>query len=193
MKVRFLLLFLGAGSAAIACADPLATKATLPTIDDTAAVFALTGAPESAPTAINITFPARRDRHAERAVRRGVRHSQRFGVRLSSARGGSATLTAGLQLATQPYDAITQAPTTGYNDTLPVFIKAGDVLLVQSSSAQCATQGVQARTFLYAKIVIDTIFYDEAAPPHTPRTIWYRMRNDPNCGFVSFLDGIPKS
>ena len=57
MKVRFLLLFLGVGVAAVACADPLATTATLPTIDDTAAVFALTGAPESAPTAINITFP----------------------------------------------------------------------------------------------------------------------------------------
>jgi hypothetical protein len=52
---------------------------------------------------------------------------------------------------------------------------------------------VQARTFLYAKVVIDSIFYDNAAPPHTPRTIWYRMRNDPNCGFVSFLDGVPTS
>jgi len=57
MKVRFLVLIAGAGAAAVACADPLATTATLATIDDTAAVYALTGAPESAPTAINITFP----------------------------------------------------------------------------------------------------------------------------------------
>jgi hypothetical protein len=190
MKVRFLVLVLGVGAAAAACADPFKTTATLATIDDTAAVFALTGAPKSAPTAINITFP--------RAViaTPGEKYDVVFDIRHDSAfayppHAVGVTLTAGLQLATEPYDAITQAPTTGYNDTLPVFIKAGDVLLVQSSSAQCATQGVQARTFLYAKIVIDSIFYDEATSPHTPRTIWYRMRNDPNCGFVSFLDGVP--
>jgi hypothetical protein len=192
MKVRFLVLFLGVGAGAFACADPFTTTATLPTIDDTAAVFALTGAPESAPTAINITFP--------RAVITtptenydvvfDIRHDSAFALPPHAV---GVALTAGLQLATLPYDAITEAPTSGYNDTLPVFIKAGDVLLVQSSSAQCATQGVQARTFLYAKIVIDSIFYDEATAPHTPRTIWYRMRNDPNCGFISFLDGIPKS
>ncbi len=103
------------------------------------------------------------------------------------------TLIAGLQLSSQPFGAITEAPTTGYNDTLPVFINAGDVLLVRSTSAQCASQSVAARTFIYAKIVIDSIFYDNAAPPHIPRTIWYRLRNDPNCGFISFKDGIPKS
>jgi hypothetical protein len=192
MKVRFLVLFLGVGAGAFACADPFTTTATLPTIDDTAAVFALTGAPESAPTAINIAFP--------RAVITtptenydvvfDIRHDSAFALPPHAV---GVALTAGLQLATLPYDAITEAPTSGYNDTLPVFIKAGDVLLVQSSSAQCATQSVQARTFLYAKIVIDSIFYDEATAPHTPRTIWYRMRNDPNCGFISFLDGIPKS
>jgi hypothetical protein len=192
MKVRFLVLLLGVGAGAFACADPLATTATLPTIDDTAAVFALTGAPESAPTAINITFP--------RAVitTPSENYDVVFDIRHDSAfafppHAIGATLTAGLQLATQPYDAITEAPISGYNDTLPVFIKAGDVLLVQSTSAQCVTQTVQARTFLYAKIVIDSIFYDGAAAPHTPRTIWYRMRNDPNCGFISFLDGIPTS
>jgi len=190
MKVRFLLLFFGVGVAAVACADPFKTKATLATIDDTAAVFALTGAPESAPTAINITFPraviATPTEHYD--VVFDIRHDSAFAFPPHAV---GATLTAGLQLANQPYGAIAEAPTTGYNDTLPVFIKAGDVLLVQSSSAQCATQGVQARTFLYAKVVIDSIFYDEAAPPHTPRTLWYRMRNDPNCGFISFLDGIP--
>jgi hypothetical protein len=192
MKVRLLVLFLGVGAGAFACADPLATTATLPTIDDTAAVFALTGAPESAPTAINITFP--------RAVitTPSENYDVVFDIRHDSAfayppHAIGATLTAGLQLATQPYDAITEAPTTGYNDTLPVFIKAGDVLLVQSTSSQCVTQSVQARLFLYAKVVIDSIFYDGATAPHTPRTIWYRMRNDPNCGFISFLDGIPTS
>ena len=173
--------------------DPFETKATLATIDDTAAVFALTGAPESAPTAINITFP--------RAViaTPGENYDVVFDIRHDSAFAypphaiGVDAHGRRCSSRPQPYDAITQAPSTGYNDTLPVFIKAGDVLLVQSTSAQCATQGVQARTFLYAKMVIDSIFYDEATAPHTPRTIWYRMRNDPNCGFLSFLDGIPTS
>jgi hypothetical protein len=192
MKVRFLVLLLGVGAAAAACANPLATTATLATIDDTAAVFALTGAPESAPTAINITFPraviATPSEHYD--VVFDIRHDSAFALPPHAV---GVTLTAGLQLSSTPYDQITAAPTTGYNDTLPVFIKAGDVLLVQSTSFQCSTQGVQARTFIYAKIVIDSIFYDEATAPHTPRTIWYRMRNDPNCGFISFLDGIPTS
>ncbi len=192
MKVRLLVLLLGAGAAAIACANPLATKATLATIDDTSAVFALTGAPENAPTAINITFPRAviATPSEDYDVVFDIRHDSAFAYPPHAI---GATLTAGLQLATKPYDQITQAPTTGYNDTLPVFLKAGDVLLVQSTSVQCASQGVQARTFLYAKVVIDSIFYDEAVSPHTPRTIWYRMRNDPNCGFLSFADGVPTS
>ena len=141
MKVRFLVLLVGVAAAAAACADPFATKATLPTIDDTAAVFALTGAPESAPTAINITFPRARDHHAERELRRRVRHPARLG-RSSIRRTRSApTLTAGLQLSSQPFDAITKAPTTGYNDTSVVFVKAGDVVLVRSTSAQCSSAG----------------------------------------------------
>lgn len=190
MKVRFLVLLLGVSAGAFACADPFATKATLPTIDDTAAVFALTGAPESAPTAINITFPraviTTPTEHYD--VVFDIRHDSAFAYPPHAI---GATLNAGLQIATEGYDSITEAPSTGYNDSLPMFIKAGDVLLVRSTSSQCATQNVQARTFLYAKIVIDSIFYDGA--PRNPRTIWYRMRNDPNCGFLSFLDGIPKN
>ena len=192
MKVRFLVLVLGVGAGAVACADPFATTATLPTIDDTAAVFALTGAPESAPTAINITFPraviATPSEHYD--VVFDIRHDSAFAYPPHAI---GATLSAGFQLATQPYDAITTAPLKGYNDSTPQFIKAGDVLIVRSQSSQCAAQSIQDRLFLYAKVVIDSVFYDEATAPHTPRTIWYRMRNDPNCGFLSFLDGIPKS
>jgi len=192
MKVRFLVLLVGAGAAAAACANQLATTATLPTIDDTAAVFALTGAPESAPTAINVTFPRAviATPSEQYDVVFDIRHDSAFAYPPHAI---GATLTAGLQLSSQAFAAITDAPTAGYNDSLPVFVKAGDVLLVQSTSAQCANQSVAARTFIYAKIVIDSIFYDEAAPPHVPRTIWYRLRNDPNCGFLSFADGIPKN
>ena len=192
MKVRFLVLIAGAGIAADACANPFATTATLATIDDTAAIFALTGAPESAPTAINVSFPrAVITTPAEHYdVVFDIRHDSAFALPPHAV---GAALIAGLQLATKPYDAITEAPTSGYNDTLPIFIKAGDVLLVQSASSLCAGQGVAARTFIYAKIVIDSIFYDDAAPPHVPRTMWYRLRNDPNCGFISFADGIPKT
>ena len=190
MKVRFFVLLVGVGAAAAACADPLATTATLPTIDDTAAVFALTGAPESAPTAINVTFPRAviATPSEQYDVVFDIRHDSAFAYPPHAI---GATLTAGLQLSSQAFGAITEAPTAGYNDSLPVLVQAGDVLLVQSTSAECATQTVAARTFIYAKVVIDSIFYDEAASPHVPRTIWYRLRNDPNCGFLSFADGIP--
>jgi hypothetical protein len=192
MKARFVMLLVGVGAAAAACGDPFAVTASLPTIDDTAAVYALTGAPENAPTAINITFP--------RAVLTipTSNYDVVFDMRNDSAfayppHAIGVALTAGLQLATRPYEEITEAPITGYDDTLPVFIKPGDVLLVRSMSSQCANQSIAARQFIYAKVVIDSIFYDDAAAPRVPRTIWYRMRNDPNCGFISFADGIPKS
>lgn len=192
MKSRFVVLLIGVGAIAAACGDPFAVKATLTTIDDTAAVYALTGAPENAPTAINITFPRAvitiPTEHYD--VVFDIRHDSAFALPPHAV---GVALRAGLQLATKSYAEITEAPVTGYNDTLPVFIKAGDVLLVQSLSYSCATQSIAARQFVYAKVVIDSIFYDEAASPHVPRTIWYRMRNDPNCGFISFADGIPRS
>ena len=105
------------------------------------------GAPESAPTAINVTFP--------RAVitTPSENYDVVFDIRHDSAfayppHAIGATLSAGFQLASQPYDAITAAPLTGYNDSTPQFIKAGDVLLVQSTSSQCSTQSVAARTFI---------------------------------------------
>jgi hypothetical protein len=100
---------------------------------------------------------------------------------------------AGLQLATKPYDQITQAPVNGYDDSTAVPIKAGDVLLVQSQNYTCTSQVVQQRLFIYSKIVIDSVFGDVVANPatQTPRTLYYRMRVDPNCGFISFAAGRP--
>ena len=91
--------------------------------------------------------------------------------------------------------SITQAPTTGYDDSTAVRIKPGDVLLLQAFSVAsgCTAQLISARQVIYAKMVIDSIntsVYDPISNPQG-NTIYLRMRVDPNCGFLSFADGIP--
>lgn len=194
MPVRFLVLILGVAAitAVSACGDPLATKASVNTIEDTAAVFALTGAPQSGPTAINTFVPAAvptiPSQHPDVIfdIRDGVAYALP-----PKAVGNFGN--AGFQRATQPYDAITQAPVSGYNDSTPLPIQPGDVFLVQSLSFACSAALLQERLFIYSKIVVDSIFYDTVAHPESqiPRTIYYRMRVDPNCGFLSFADGLP--
>ena len=108
------------------------------------------------------------------------------------AEGGFST--AGILKDTRSFDEITRAPTSGYNDSTAVPIKAGDVLLVQAASYACGGQVISARLYIYSKMVIDSIkvsppFDDETNPGGS--TIYFRLRVDPNCGFVSFEDGLP--
>jgi hypothetical protein len=101
--------------------------------------------------------------------------------------------TAGLLLTTQAYDALTDAPTSGYNDSLPLLIKGGTVFFVQSLSFNCTTQALLGRRYIYSKIIVDSINYSAYDPNSAPagRTLYYRMVVDPNCGFISLEPGLP--
>ena len=96
---------------------------------------------------------------------------------------------------TQLYESITQAPATGYDDSTVVTIKPGNVLLLQAFSVAsgCTGQPISARQVIYAKMVVDSINTSAYDPITNPQgnTIYLRMRVDPNCGFLSFADGIP--
>jgi hypothetical protein len=198
MKVRIRLIALGAAAAALsatiaACSYSSAVKAQLDTIADTAGVFALTGAPESGPTAVNTFVP-----QPVRAVPTEnfdvafdiVGDTQAIALPVHNVYIGAS---AGIQLSTEPYDALTDAPTVGYNDSVNVNIKAGTVFLIQSFSYGCTTQASTYQRYIYSKFVIDSVHYypyNEVSAP-AGRTIYYRMRNDPNCGFTSLEPGLP--
>ncbi len=162
------------------------------------AVYGLSEAPLNGPTAINTFVPL--------AVRTDPTQNYDvvFDVRPDSAGTPTAYIlppravasfgNAGLiRDTTQTFDAITQAPVNGYNDSTIVPVKAGDVVSVLALSFACSSELVTGRQVIYSKIVIDSVHYTPYDPFTNPSgsTIYLRIRVDPNCGFISFLSGLP--
>lgn len=182
-----------------ACSDPFEVKASSEVYEDTLAVYALSAVPPSAPTALN-TFDGvavRTDPSEHFDLVFDIREDPETGdtaafVLPPRAVGGFST--AGIRKDTRAYEDIERAPTSGYDDSSAVRIEPGDVLLVQAQSYACSGQLISARLYIYSKIVIDSV---KANPPFDPETnpagstIYFRFRTDPNCGFVSFADGLP--
>jgi hypothetical protein len=199
MKARLLLLLLLGITSVGACGNPTEVKATLKVIDDTAAVFGLTGAPLNGPTALNTFVPrvVRADPSQSYDVvfdfRVDPATNDTFAVLLPPRAVGTFG-SAGIQKDSADYSAILQAPTSGYNDSTATRIDSGDVVLIQARAAACASQLLEQRQFIYSKLVVDSIRtppYDPVTRP-TGNTIFFRMRVDPNCGFISLADGIPE-
>jgi len=191
MKARLLLLATAA-IAATACGNPNAVKATAVTIEDTLVVYSFHGAPVPHPTALN-TF-------SHVAVRAEV--GTNFDLVFDSARvlPGAVPDTqavilppklilgvgiTGILKSRIGYDSLVSAPGSGYQDSLPMVIRRGDVYVLQAHTANCGAN-VAPYNVLYTKIVIDSI-----NPDPEILSIHFRMRVDPNCGFLSFRDGIP--
>src|SRR5919201_3972184 len=161
MKARLFLLILLV-AAGTACGEPSRGKATVKVIDDTAAVFGLTGAPLDGPTALNTFVPRllRADPSQNYDVvfdfRVDPATSDTFAVILPPRAVGTFG-SAGIQKDSADYSTILQAPTSGYNDSTATRIDSGDVVLVQACNAACASQLVEQRRFIYSKLVIDSI------------------------------------
>jgi hypothetical protein len=203
-------LFLGIGALAVvattACGNPFETNADLETIEDTLAVYGLSDAPPILPTAFTLVDALAGGPRVVRTdpsqnydvvfdIRPGENGDPAIFVLPPRAVGQlGATATGVLKDTTHTYDAITQAPTSGYNDSTAVQVKPGDVVLVQAQAAACSGQLLTSRLFLYAKLVIDSANVTPYDPFTNPagNTIYFRTRVDPNCGFISFADGIPR-
>jgi hypothetical protein len=82
------------------------------------------------------------------------------------------------------YEQITRAPTSGYAYDTALVLSTGHTLLVDVIEPSC-----QGQSFLgfniRAKLTIDSV---DAAR----RAVFFRMLPNPNCGFRSLLEGIPK-
>jgi hypothetical protein len=208
MKVRVLLLAAGAlvAAAAGACGGPTQPVATHDNIFDTAGVYALTGAPESGPTAVATLIALGGSVFGPSPVRAvpGTRFDVAFDIRDTVALALPPMLVGFqpfsafngfLQLSSQPYDSMSVAPTDGYSDSTPIVIHAGSSFYVQSltTNPACTAQSVQARRYIYSKFHIDSINFAPYDPVTSPngRTIYYRMVVDPNCGFLGLDAGIP--
>ncbi|MGH7717760.1 MAG: hypothetical protein ACREON_02795 [Gemmatimonadaceae bacterium] len=180
MKARFLLLCAAIAGLA-ACDDTTNIEARLETVEDTITVFAFSGTPINVPTALNTI--------EHTAVR--AESGSNFDVVFDITPAGQAqilppTLVAALGNAaigrsTVVYNDLLLAPTTGYSDTEALAIVAGDVVVIRAVSVACVGLINQ---FIYSKLVVDSVNVPN-------RTIHFRMRVNPNCGFRSFAPGVP--
>jgi hypothetical protein len=175
--------------AAIACGGPTLPKAAYTSLLSTYELYAFTGAPPHASTAISFTSGS-------------VRADATFGFDLAldlDANGKvvvypvrtvagdlAGTLKRiGLQPVAGPFESVREAPSTGY-DTLSVrTITPGAVLAVELQEiAQC--QYSAGGFYLYGKLVVDSV-------TTTPRRIFGRYVLDPNCGYRQVMpDTIPE-
>lgn len=186
-RIRPLALLMATGALAGACSDPNQFGNLAPTITDTLVVFALTGSPLSAPTALNI---------GARAVVRatgdfdydiafdidGAGRAVLYPIRIVGG-GFTASRTVGIQKVSGSFDQLTKAPSTGYRYDSTTVVAAGETVAVATLSATCV---LGLSNVLYGKIGIDAV-------DTQTRAIRMRLTVDPNCGFQSLGPGVPKS
>ncbi|MGI8499128.1 MAG: hypothetical protein ACR2OG_16280 [Gemmatimonadaceae bacterium] len=186
MTSRLFLLLAGV-AAAMACGNPTGVKANFIVVEDTLTVYALRDTSLSRPVAVNSDSS-----HRPVAVR--FETGSNATVVFDLAPGGAGVVLyppnllspvgrTGLQRSTLSFEAITNAPENGYVDSASVTAQVGDVVLLRSQHVNCA---LEVNPYIYSKLQILAI--DAAA-----RTIRLRMRVDPDCGFRSFLPGVPTS
>ena len=192
MKARLALLATMSAVVALnACSDPTSLKATLPTFVDTLSVFALSGTPPSYPSGLSIVGRqvVRVDGFANfdvafdiDAAGNGVIHPVKLVVNTI---GGSRAV--GLLTIPVPFEAVLEAPKTGFETDSSFVLVPGETVVIQSAHnfSQDVCQFALS-PYIYAKIALDSVNL-------ASRTLHLRMGLDPNCGFRSFATGVPTS
>jgi hypothetical protein len=173
-----------------ACGDPTNIKASLPTSVDSLSVFALSGTPPAYPSGVSIVArqPVRVDGFASFDVAFDINSSGEaviYPVRLIVAAGG--TRAVGLQKMSSSFDALAEAPSSGYQSDSALVAAPGEVVIVQAahngSNDLCQ---FALNPNIYAKFSVDSVSL-------ASRLIFFHLGVDPNCGFRSFATGIPTS
>ncbi len=173
--------------AVASCNDPFAPNAAYSVVTDSFSLYAITGTPPTYPSAVDIYY------HSGRRIDPGYSYDIAFdldpqgNVRIIPVQlmGGAVTAgrTVGLQKITGSYDAVQAAPGSGYEYDSALVVAPGEGVIVQVLSDLCSTAASQ---LLYAKFKV-------LATSVTSRAIAVAQVLDPNCGFRSFAEGVPKN
>jgi len=166
-----------------ACGDPTRLTARLPTVADTITVFALTGTPLSVPTALN-TFrheAVRTEATSMYDVVFDIDASGRVLLYPPAAVGGFGN--AGLRTVSEAFDALESAPDRGFDSEDPLTVSVGEVVVIRAEPLECRNS---LNSEIYTKLVVDSV--DLAT-----RTITFRVRVNPNCGFRDLTEGVPEN
>jgi hypothetical protein len=172
----------------VACGSFTGVPSSLDTLADSGTVYAINGAPPSAPTSLylfagtlvsadaNFLFDVAFDIDS---LGRIVVLPQR-----AVASGLATTHTVAIQAVSGSYDALNEAPKSGYRADTALVVTTNQVVMIQSQDANACSTSLTGATALYGKIVIDSV------DPVT-REMSIRFTTDPNCGFFSFAVGLP--
>jgi hypothetical protein len=171
------------------CGDYNPYAATLPTVADTFTIFALTGTPPAYPSGLNTVgrVATRVDGTANFDMAFDINSEGKavvYPVKLIvSSIGGDRPV--GLRKVAVAFKDLDSAPTGTYATDSAVVAGVGEVVVVEANRGTTGDLcSFNISPNIYTKILIDTV--DVAT-----RTIVIQTVMDPNCGFRSFLDGIP--
>ena len=178
---------------ATGCKDTNLLLASLPVATDTLVAYALTGTSASLPSGLAVTLRStvRVDGTASFDVGFDIDSAGRIIVSpvrvLVNQLSGAPSV--GIQtMFNTPFDSIKSAPGGYYRPDTAIVVLPGQpfVLLVSRTTASDVCVYDPSPT-IYAKVVIDS------ALTNTTRAIYMRVTTDPNCGYRSFLPGLPTS
>jgi len=174
--------------AGLACGNVFGVPASLPTFSDSGVVYAINGAPPGAPTALNIFSGTLLAANANFIfdVAFDIDSSGQVIIlpEPAVASGLATAFTVSLQSVGGSFDDLTRAPGSGYRADTALVAPPNTLVVVQSSDPNACGTSLTGTT-IYAKLMVTAV-------DPVSRTMSLRYTVDPNCGFRSFLAGIPK-
>jgi hypothetical protein len=174
---------------AVSCGDLTGVPASLPTITDSGVVYAINGAPLGAPTALQIStgalVPANSSFSFDIAFDIDTAGHVLFMPLRTVASALAPTHSVGLQVSQATFDNQLAAPKSGYRADTTLVGATGVVVLAQANDATTCGFAISGQN-LYAKVLVNSV--DLAT-----RSMKVTFTVDPNCGFVSFAEGVPKN
>jgi len=184
-RVGLLLALVGAASAIGCGPDPFAVVAQDSNADVSIEIWALTGAPTSFPTVHLVAqrITARADAAASFDLAFDIDPDGRLLVlpvnKVVTPLSGNRRI--GIVRTSEIYNTIIEAPLTGWVYDSILAVNVGQTFIVRVQTQFCS---ISESNEVYAKYLVDSVIPAE-------RRIRLSGRVNPNCGFRSFLSGIP--
>ncbi len=175
---------------AVACGAPTKPKATYANALSSYSLYAFTGAPVNAATAISfLGGAARADASFAFDVAFDLDATGRpivYPVRAIASDLAGTVKRVGLQVVSGSFETVLQVPATGYDTLAARTVNVGDVIAVQLLDLTSCLYSLGGQ-MLYAKLTVDSV-------NTSARRLYARTVLDPNCGYRSVVpDSIPTS
>ncbi len=175
---------------AVACGAPTKPKATYANALSSYSLYAFTGAPVNAATAISfLGGAARADASFAFDVAFDLDATGRpivYPVRAIASDLAGSVKRVGLQVVPGAFETVLQVPATGYDTLAARTVNVGDVIAVELHDLTSCIYSLGGQ-MLYAKLTVDSV-------NASTRKLYARTVLDPNCGYRSVVpDSIPTS